>query len=77
VIKTRHALANTEYHAEGANSVRVTDAENKWGRFDRYGTWLEGEIRQCDPQLCIWLTGLVIVQERGSVPAKSQKDKNV
>ena len=74
-MKTRHALANTEYHAESANSVRVVDGD-KCGRFDRYGAWLEGEIRQCDPQLCIWLTGLVIVQERGNMSAKSQEDEN-
>jgi hypothetical protein len=74
VTKARHALQNTEYHAENPNSVRVVDGE-KWGRFDRYGAWIEGEIRQCDPQLCIWLTGLVIVQERANAPAKSTEDK--
>ena len=58
MTKARHALTKAEYCAEGPNSVRVVDGD-KWGRFDRYGGWLEGEIFQCDPQLCIWLTGLV------------------
>lgn len=75
MTRIRHALANTEYHAESANSVRVVDKDNRWGRFDRYGAWLEGEIRQCDPQLCIWLTGLVVVQERGSMPAIAARDR--
>jgi hypothetical protein len=61
--KTRHALTNAMYEAEGPNAVRVTDGD-KWGRFDRYGNWLEGEIIQCDQQMCIWLTGLVVVQGR-------------
>jgi hypothetical protein len=74
VTKARHAMHNTEYQAEDANSVRVIDGD-KWGRFDRYGGWLEGEIRQCDPQLCIWLTGLVIVQQRADTPAKPQGEK--
>jgi hypothetical protein len=70
----RHALTGAEYDAEGPNSVRVVDGD-KWGRFDRYGAWLEGQIRQCDPQLCIWLTGLFIMQERANTTAKSQEDK--
>jgi len=72
VTKTRHALTNAEYQAESPNSVRVVDGD-KWGLFDRYGGWLEGEIRQCDPQLCIWLTGVFVVQERTNTTAKSQE----
>jgi hypothetical protein len=75
MTKVRHALTKAEYDAEGPNSVRVVDGD-KWGRFDRYGGWLEGEIMQCDPQLCIWLTGLFIVQARGNAVAKSQEGKN-
>jgi hypothetical protein len=67
----RHALTKADYSAEGPNSVRVVDGQ-EWGRFDRYGAWLEGEIMQCDPQLCIWLTGLFILQARGNMPVKSE-----
>ena len=70
MTKIRHALTGAEYEAESPNSVRVVDG-NKWGRFDRYGGWLEGEITQCDSQLCIWLTGLLIVQTRTNATAKS------
>lgn len=72
MAKIRHPLTNAEYEAESANSVRVV-AGDKWGRFDRFGGWLEGEIVQCDVQLCIWLTGLAIVQARSSVSAKPEK----
>jgi hypothetical protein len=74
MIRTRHALTGAEYKAEGPNSVRVVDGD-KWGRFDRYGGWLEGEIIQCDPQLCIWLTGLVVVQARGTGATSSREDE--
>lgn len=74
IPKARHALTTAEYHAESPNSVRVIDGD-KWGRFDRYGAWLEGEIRHCDPQLCIWLTGLVVVRDRTNAPAKSLEDQ--
>jgi hypothetical protein len=75
MTKLRHALTKAEYHAEGPDSVRVVDGD-KWGRFDRYGGWLEGEIMQCDPQLCIWLTGLLILQAGGNTAAKSQEGRN-
>jgi hypothetical protein len=65
MTKTRHALTNAMYEAESPNSVRVVDGD-KWGRFDRYGNWLEGEIIQCDQQMCIWLTGLMVVQGRAT-----------
>ena len=74
MTKTRHALTNAEYHAESPNSVRVIDG-GKWGRFDRYGGWLEGELHQCDPQLCIWLTGILVVQQRTKASAKAQEDE--
>lgn len=72
MAKLRHALTRAEYEAEGPNAVKVVDGD-KWGRFDRYGGWIEGEIIQCDTQLCIWLTGLVIVQSQGHAPAASGK----
>jgi hypothetical protein len=58
----RHALTRADYHAEGPNSVRV-EHQGKWGRFDRQGNWLEGEIRQCDPHLCIWITSQLVMEE--------------
>jgi hypothetical protein len=57
-----HALTRADYHAESANSVRVTDGD-KWGRFDRTGAWLEGELRQCDPHMCIWVTHELVMDE--------------
>jgi hypothetical protein len=70
MTKTRHALTGADYEAESGNLVRVVDGD-RWGLFDRYGSWLEGEITQCDPQLCIWLTGVFIVQTRGDAAPKT------
>ena len=61
--RIRHALTHAEYETEGPDRVRVTDG-NTWGLFDRTGGWLEGELVQCDPQICIWLTGLAQIQSR-------------
>jgi hypothetical protein len=59
----QHPLTRARYEAEGTNAVRVTDGA-RWGLFDRTGGWIEGELRQCDPQMCIWLTGLAVVEQR-------------
>lgn len=72
VTKAQHALTKAEYHAEGPDLVRVVHAD-KWGLFDGHGGWLEGEIRQCDPQLCIWLTGIFVVQERTNAADKARE----
>jgi hypothetical protein len=69
-VEMQHALTKARYEAVGPNAVRVTDGET-WGLFDRYGGWIEGDLRQSDPQLCIWLTGVYIVQQRTSSAAQS------
>jgi hypothetical protein len=68
-IEAHHPLTRADYRAEGANAVRVTDG-SQTGLFDRFGAWIEGELRQCDPHMCIWLTGLVIVEEKARETAK-------
>ena len=62
-IEAEHPLTRARYEAEGPNAVRVSDG-SKWGLFDRTGGWIEGELRQCDPQMCIWLAGLAVVEGR-------------
>ena len=64
-ITADHPLTGARYEAEGPNAVRVTDG-SKSGLFDRTGGWIEGELRQCDPQMCIWLSGLATVEERSA-----------
>jgi hypothetical protein len=68
--ETLHPLTRARYEAEGANAVRVTDG-SKWGLFDRTGGWIEGELRQCDPQMCIWLAGLALVEARTAAADKT------
>ncbi len=75
VVKHRHALSRAEYIVENENCVRVVDGD-KWGRFDMYGAWIDGEIRQCDPHLCIWLAGKYTVQERNRQAALSKEKKS-
>jgi hypothetical protein len=60
---TVHPLTRAVYEAVGPNAVRVTDG-HRWGLFDRTGGWIEGDLRQCDPHMCIWLAGLAVVEAR-------------
>ena len=44
-------------------NIEVTDGDLK-GIFRRDGSWLEGELRECDPQLCGWVGGPQIENHR-------------
>jgi hypothetical protein len=37
--------------------IRVSDDRGAWGRFRWDGSYLEGELREADPQLCNWIAG--------------------
>jgi hypothetical protein len=70
----RHPLTRADYYAESGARVRVVDGD-KWGRFDRTGAWLEGELRQCDPQMCRWLAGVLLMHEQAQKAGQSPEDK--
>jgi hypothetical protein len=59
--KFHHAITRAEYTAESEDRVLVVERD-AWGRFDAAGYWLEGNLRQCDPQMCRWLTSKVVMQ---------------
>ena len=37
------------------NRIKVTTKEGVIGFFDGEGRWIEGELYEADPELCIWL----------------------
>ena len=44
------------YTNDGANRVRVTLPDGTFGVFDGVGRWIEGEVFEADPELCVWLS---------------------
>ena len=42
------------YQVDDEGNIRVSNG-NKWGVFTREGRHLSGDIRQADPQLCVWV----------------------
>ena len=55
--KIEHALSGAVYEwaEDDIGPVLVTDRAGAEGRFDRNGTWILGELRRADPELCRWI----------------------
>tara|TARA_B100000953_G_scaffold256341_1_gene220437 strand:+ start:1727 stop:1939 length:213 start_codon:yes stop_codon:yes gene_type:complete len=51
----RHGFSNALYQRVAENQVKVTTENGETGIFDGEGRWIEGEVYEADPELCIWL----------------------
>lgn len=73
-----HPFTKALYERDGNGNILVTDGERQ-GRFTDEGAWIEGELRECDPQLCGWVAGPQIVNHRvgGSTDQADQTDQAV
>ncbi len=60
-----HPFTRALYEQDGTGNVLVTDGERQ-GRFTSQGQWLDGELRECDPQLCGWVAGPQMLNHRMS-----------
>jgi hypothetical protein len=63
-----HPFTRALYERIDAERVRVTLGAQS-GVFRPDGSWIEGELREADPQLCGWLGGPRLVHHRLQVPA--------
>ena len=52
----KHPLSGALYDLTDDGAIEVTK-NGKRGLFDDQGIWLEGEIRQADAHLCLWIAG--------------------
>lgn len=66
----RHPLTGAIYERDG-DDIRVTAADGRTGRFRRDGSWIEGELRECDAQACGWVGGPRVMNHR-LMPAKQK-----
>ncbi|MCP5181123.1 MAG: transposase [Pseudomonadales bacterium] len=53
----RHPFSRALYELDGDGNVLVTDGERQ-GTFDGWGRWISGELREADPQFCLWITNV-------------------
>ncbi len=52
----KHPLSGALYDLTPNGRIEVT-LQGRRGLFTEHGVWLEGEIRQADPHLCLWIAG--------------------
>ena len=57
-----HPFTGALYKQEDGN-IRITSGD-KSGLFRTDGSWIEGELRECDPQMCNWIGGPVRISHR-------------
>ncbi len=53
-----HPFDGSRYELMDDGTIKITDGERQ-GLFQRDGQWISGEIRQADPQLCVWIANVV------------------
>ena len=58
-----HPFSQALYEQDGKGNIRVS-TEGKWGLFTLGGRHIEGEIRECDPQICGWVGGPQVTNHR-------------
>lgn len=58
-----HPFSKALYEQDGNGNIRVSK-DGRWGLFAIDGRHLNGEIRECDPQMCGWVGGPQIANHR-------------
>jgi len=76
-----HMLTGAIYDSEEVGVARVTMPDGRAGLFDPTGRWLEGELREADPHLCLWVAGrqlpLGMQANTKDLPLETRNDEKV
>ena len=51
----KHPFDGALYELQEDGTVLITDGD-KQGLFKRDGRWISGELREADPQMCVWIS---------------------
>lgn len=52
----RHGFTGAVYSRAGDDRVKVVMPDGSTGLFDGIGRWVEGELYDVDPQMCVWVS---------------------
>ena len=69
----RHAFGNVAYSLTDDGMVAVDDG-NQQGLFTGEGIWVSGDLREADPQMCVWVSNqhdpseVIDPKRQGTVP---------
>lgn len=72
VHKLQHPLNGWVYEDLGDDVVQVTTPKGKTGKFTIDAKWIEGELTDANPHLCLWVGGRQLPQ--GAMQAMSDPD---
>ena len=51
----KHPFTAAIYELQPDGTVLITDGDSQ-GLFKRDGRWISGELREADPQMCVWIS---------------------
>lgn len=51
----KHGFSGAMYCYAGPDRVRVVMPDGSVGLFDSIGRWVEGEVYEADPEMCVWI----------------------
>ena len=51
----KHPFTAAIYELQPDGTVLNTDGDSQ-GLFKRDGRWISGELREADPQMCVWIS---------------------
>ena len=71
--KLRHPLSGAIYEVDDDGLVLVTTRDGSSGRFTDQGVWVDGELKNCDPHVCVWVGGPQLISRHEE--AKQARDK--
>lgn len=52
----RHPLSGAVYDLEADGTITVA-LDGRTGSFTKAGVYVSGEVKECDPHLCVWVGG--------------------
>lgn len=71
VARLRHPLNGWLYEDQGDETVKVTTPKGVTGRFTVNAEWLEGELKDANPHLCLWVAGRQLPESANAMMAEN------
>lgn len=69
----RHPLNGWLYRSVGDGVVEVTTPKGKTGKFTTQAQWLEGELKDANPHLCLWAGGCQLQSSGATMRARDHQ----
>jgi hypothetical protein len=69
----KHPLSGYVYEQDGHGHVLVSTSDGRAGVFRPDGTWVSGDLRTCDPQLCGWIGGPQMLSRHAAAVKSAQE----